>query len=212
MRSARPSGRRRGSNLPDDEGVEVESAADVPIYRSMRHASAWPPRFNPLLSALAVLVTLAAGVAAGPALAECTDAAEPKVNWRRCSLQGQTLTGVDLSGAMLRDATFQRASLGQAKLTEADGYRAKFISATAPGAVFDGARLIEADFTRADLTGASFRDADLRNAKMVGASLARADFTGARISGTDLRQADLSGARWTDGTHICAESSVGQCN
>ncbi|WP_083897377.1 pentapeptide repeat-containing protein [Azospirillum sp. B506] len=148
----------------------------------------------------------------GSALADCTEAARPTVNWRRCSLEGQMLTGVDLSGAMLRDASFQRATLGEAKLTDADGYRAKFISATAPGAVFDRARLIEADFTRADLTGASFREADLRNAKMVGASLARADLTGAKLSGTDLRHADLSGARWTDGKHVCAESSVGQCN
>ena len=162
----------------------------------------------PLLAAVAVVTIFSAG----PALAACTEAAQPKVNWRRCAMEGQTLTGVDLSGAMLRDATFQRANLGQAKLTDSDGYRARFVSSTAPGAIFDGARLIEADFTRANLAGASFRDADLRNAKMVGASLVRADLTGARLSGTDLSNADLSGARWTDGKHICAESSIGQCN
>ncbi|SMF71347.1 Pentapeptide repeat-containing protein [Azospirillum oryzae] len=190
----------------------VELTVAGPIYRRMKTASVQPIHSRLRSGILAAAAAVLAVLSAAPALADCTEAAQPKVNWRRCSLEGQTLTGVDLSGAMLRDATFQRATLGEAKLTDADGYRAKFISATAPGAVFDKARLIEADFTRADLTGASFREADLRNAKMVGASLARADLTGARLSGTDLRHADLSGARWTDGTHICAESSVGQCN
>lgn len=206
----RPDARWPGwmGDRPADGVRVVELTVGGPIYRRMKTASVQPIRSPILLAAAVVLAVLSAG----PALADCTEAAQPKVNWRRCSLQGQTLTGADLSGAMLRDATFQRATLGEAKLTGADGYRAKFISVTAPGAVFDKARLIEADFTRANLTGASFREADLRNAKMVGASLARADLTGAKLSGTDLRDADLSGARWTDGTHICAESSVGQCN
>lgn len=190
----------------------VELAGGAPIYRGMRTAPVLPIRSRVRSGILAAAATVLTILATGQALADCTEAAQPKVNWRRCSLEGQTLTGVDLSGAMLRDSSFQRATLGEAKLVDADGYRAKFISTTAPGAVFDRARLIEADFTRADLTGASFREADLRNAKMVGASLARADLTGAKLSGTDLRHADLSGARWTDGKHVCAESSVGQCN
>uniref|UniRef100_UPI001955295A pentapeptide repeat-containing protein n=1 Tax=Methylobacterium sp. B34 TaxID=95563 RepID=UPI001955295A len=111
------------------------------IYRRMTTASVPPARTGPWSgirpAAAAVLILLAAG----PALADCTEAAQPKVNWRRCSLEGQTLTGVNLGGAMLRDTTFQRATLGQATLADADGYRAKFISASAPAAVFDRARL-----------------------------------------------------------------------
>lgn len=159
--------------------------------------------FLPLLPALVVPQA---------ALAGCTDPATPEVNWRRCFHDGRPLVGVDLTKAQLRDATFQRSDLTRANLTGADAYRAKFVSATLPQVVFDGARLIEADFTRADLTAASLRGADLRNAKLVGADLRGADLTGARLEGTDLRNANLSMAVWLDGTRVCAEGSVGQCN
>lgn len=166
-----------------------------------------------IFAAFAVLATfLGTALVPSVALAECTDPAQPKVNWRRCYFDGRDLSSVKLAGAMLRDATFQRATLKDADLSETDGYRAKFFSATMPGVKLDGARLIEADFTRADLSGASLKETDLRNAKLVNAILQRADFTGARLGGADLRHADLSGAIWIDGTTVCAEKSVGQCN
>lgn len=158
--------------------------------------------------ALAVLAAFLPAVA----FAECTDPAQPEVNWRRCYFDGRDLVGVDLSKAMLRDAAFTRATLDKANLGGADAYRAKFVSASLQGARFDGARLIEADFTRAELAGASFEEADLRNAKFVNAVLTRADFTGARLAGTDFRNADLSGATWVDGRRVCSEHSIGQCN
>ena len=174
------------------------------------------PVSSPISSGMNRIVVIAAALgaallSAAPALAECTDPAQPKVNWRRCYFDGRDLGGVDLSGAMLRDTTFQRAKLKVANLSEADRYRAKFVSADLPQVNFAGARLIEADFTRADLTGAVFREADLRNAKLVNAVLKGADFTGARLGGADLRHADLSGATWIDGKRVCAENSVGQC-
>ena len=146
------------------------------------------------------------------ALAACTDAAEPGVNWRRCYHDGRELHGVNLEGAMLRDATFQRSAMKDANLSHVDGYRAKFVSATMTGVRFDHARLIEADLTRADLTGASLVEADLRNAKLVNAILRDANLTGAKVQGTDFRNADLSGATWVDGSRKCAEQSIGQCN
>lgn len=160
----------------------------------------------------ALPIALALALLAAPAWAACTDPAGPGVNWRRCYHDGRDLKGVDLSGAMLRDATFQRSDLSGATLATVDAYRAKFFSARMPGAVMDGSRLIEADFTRADLSGARFRGADLRNAKLVDTNLRQADLTGARLDGTDLRNADLSGATWTDGKRTCATPSVGQCN
>lgn len=162
--------------------------------------------------ALAVLSTAALLSAATPARADCADGAAPGVNWRRCLFDGRPLVGADLSGAMLRDSAFYRGRLDGANLTGADAYRAKFVSATAKGAKFDRARLIEADFTRADLAGASFVGADLRNARLSDANLRGGDLTDARLHGADLRQADFSGARWIDGSKICAENSIGQCN
>lgn len=165
-----------------------------------------PALFRALPIALAALLT------AAPAWAACTDPAAPGVIWRRCYLDGRDLRNVDLTGAMLREATFQRSDLAGATLRDVDGYRAKFFSAKMPGAVLDEARLIEADFTRADLSGAKLRGADLRNAKLVDTNLRQADLTGARLGGTDFRNADLSGATWTDGKRTCATPSVGQCN
>jgi len=146
------------------------------------------------------------------AVAGCTDPASPGVNWRRCYHDGRDLGAVDLSGAQLRDATFQRSLLDGGILDGIDGFRAKFISASMTGVSLNGSRLFEADLTKADLTGASLRDADLRNAKLVNAILRDTDFTGARLAGADLRNADLSGAIWVDGTRICADGSIGQCN
>jgi uncharacterized protein YjbI with pentapeptide repeats len=156
----------------------------------------------------AVLLALSAQTA----LAACTEFPEPGVNWRRCYHDGRDLTGVNLEGAMLRDATFQRSAMKGANLSQVDGYRAKFVSATMTGVRFDHARLIEADLTRADLTGASFVETDLRNAKLVNAILRDANLTGAKVQGTDFRNADLSGATWVDGSRKCAEQSIGQCN
>ncbi|MFQ5534245.1 MAG: pentapeptide repeat-containing protein [Sphingomonadales bacterium] len=147
----------------------------------------------------------------GAAMAGCTDPARPGVDWLRCYHEERLLTGVDLSGARLRDARFARADMSNSNLTGIDARRAKFIAAKLSGVRLDEANLTEADFTRADLTGASFKNADLRRSRLFRANLRRADFTGARIDGADLLNADLSGATWIDGTSVCAEGSVSQC-
>ena len=147
----------------------------------------------------------------GPALAFCTDPAGPGVQWDRCVYDERSLVGIDLSGASLRSALFRRTDMTDAKLEGAVAYRAKFISAVLVNIDFDKASLGEADFTSADLSGASFRGADLRRTRFFRATLHGADFTGAHLRGADFFSADLSGARWTDGKHICAEGSIGQC-
>ncbi|GEO39509.1 uncharacterized protein YjbI with pentapeptide repeats [Skermanella aerolata] len=160
----------------------------------------------------AAFAAILLALSAETALAACTEFPEPGVNWRRCYHDGRDLTGVNLEGAMLRDATFQRSAMKGANLSQVDGYRAKFVSATMTGVKFDQARLIEADLTRVDLTGASLVETDLRNAKLVNAILRDTNLTSARIDGTDFRNADLSGATWIDGSRKCAEQSIGQCN
>jgi uncharacterized protein YjbI with pentapeptide repeats len=161
---------------------------------------------------IAVLAFAGACLVSGPALAGCTDAAAPGVDWSRCYLDGKDLRNVDLTGAWLRSASFNRADLSDSNLSEVDGFRAKFVSAMATNARFDGARLEKADLTKADLSGASFADANLRHARFFRANLRGADLTGARMRGADLLNADLSGATWTDGEKVCAEGSIGQCN
>jgi uncharacterized protein YjbI with pentapeptide repeats len=155
-----------------------------------------------LILALATPAAQAAGCAALPATG---------VDWRRCQLDTRDLRGVDLTGAVLRDASLSRSNLEEAILVRVDGRNARFTSAEMRGADLTGAVLVRADFTRADLNGAKLAGADLRRAQFFGADLRNADFTDARMEGTDLLRARLDGARWTDGTSICAEGSVGAC-
>lgn len=147
-----------------------------------------------------------------PVLAACSDVPAPGVYWRRCFQDAQALQGVDLSGAVLRDASFKRADLSNANLSATDARRAKFVSAILHATRFDGANLVQADLTKAELVGASLRDANLTRARLFRANLSGADLSGARLQETDLLNADLSGAIWIDGTTVCAEGSIGQCH
>lgn len=149
--------------------------------------------------------------AALPASAGCSDFAQPGVYWRRCLQDAQDLRGVDLTGANVRDASFNRADLSGATLVEVDARRAKFVSATMRQVVLDGARLVRADLTKADLTEASLKGVDFTSARLFRANLRGADLTGARLDAADMLKADLSGAIWIDGITICAEGSLSQC-
>jgi len=161
---------------------------------------------------LRLLPALLAGLLAQPALAACTDPPAPRVDWRRCLLDGRSLAGADLTRAVLRDASLQRVQLAGARLIEADGFSARFVSSDLAGADLTGAALREADFTRATLRGARLVGADLRRARLFRADLSQADLTGAQLAGADFADAVLDGARWTDGERICAAGSIGSCH
>jgi uncharacterized protein YjbI with pentapeptide repeats len=146
------------------------------------------------------------------ALAGCTDPPAPGVNWQRCVQDGLEFREVDLTGARLRGTSFFRADLTGSDLSEVNAFEAKFVNAMMAGVRLDRAKLSEADFTKADLSKASLVGADLRRARFFSAVLRGADLTDARLGGADLTRADLSGATWRDGTHVCAEGSIGRCN
>ncbi len=169
-------------------------------------------RFGFMIAGIAAAAVLGALIGPGTALAACTDPPAPGVNWQRCAFDGLDLTGVDLSGARLRDGSYFRSDLSGSNLSKISAFRAKFVNAALREVKLDGAKLSEADFTKADLTGASFKGADLRRARFFNAILRRVDLTDARLRGADLTRADLSGATWIDGKRICAEGSVGRCN
>lgn len=149
--------------------------------------------------------------ASGPAIGACTDPPRPEVNWERCYMEERNFSGVDLSGALLRDARFHRSTLDGSNLSVVRAHRAKFISASLPETTFDHAHLTESDFTKANLQDASLANADLRRTRFFRANLRGADLSNARLTGADFLNADLSGATWVDGKTVCAEGSIGQC-
>lgn len=162
-----------------------------------------------------LLISVLAALLTAPAIAQAVDCnapAAPKVDWQRCYADSRDLSGHDLTGARLRETSFQRSLLKATKLTGADAYRARFVSAEMSGANLDDGIFVEADFTKADLSSASLKQADLRRTRFFRANLRGADLTGARLQGADFLNADLSGVRWTDGQRLCAEGSIGQCN
>ncbi|MEQ8396216.1 pentapeptide repeat-containing protein [Thalassobaculum sp.] len=149
--------------------------------------------------------------ATGSALAACTDPPQPGVDWRQCSFDRYDLAQIDLTGARLDNASFNRATLAGTTFTRLEGGRVRFLGADLKGAIFDQARLRSADFTEANLEGASFRDADLAESRLVSANLRGADLTGAKLRGVDFFRANLSGVTWVDGKRVCAEGSVSFC-
>lgn len=161
----------------------------------------------PILTPLIALFLLVAD----PVLAACSDAAAPKVDWRRCLQDGLELGKVDLTGAVLRDASFQRAQLTGARLAGVEAPDARFVSADLAGADLTGAMLRGADFTRGNLRGAVLARADLRRARFFRSDLTEADLSGAQLAGADFSGATLDGALWVDGEKRCAPGSMGRC-
>jgi uncharacterized protein YjbI with pentapeptide repeats len=167
------------------------------------------PSFSPLLLSLFLLLPLVLG--SGPARAACVDSAAPGVDWRRCLQDGRDFSNTDLSGAVLRDASFVRARLIGAKLAGAEAPDVRFTSANLTGADLSRAVMRGADFTRAVLRDASLAGADLRQARFFRADMRGVDLSGAELGGADMLDVMLDGALWVDGQRRCAADSVGAC-
>jgi uncharacterized protein YjbI with pentapeptide repeats len=145
------------------------------------------------------------------AFAECTTPPSEGVDWVRCSFDNDSLNRINISKSQLRSATFFRANLEGANLSEVQAHRTKFVSANLKNAMLDGGNFMESDFTSADLEGASLKNTDLRRVRFFRANLRNADFTGAKTERADLTRADLSGAIWVNGRK-CAAGSIGRCD
>jgi uncharacterized protein YjbI with pentapeptide repeats len=146
-----------------------------------------------------------------PAQAACTDPPQPGVDWRQCNFDRFELSNINLTGAKLDRASFNRAVMQETKFADLDGARTRFINTDLRNTTFEGASLRYADFTEADLRGATLARSDLADARFVSADLRGADLTGARIRDADFFRANLSGATWVDGTRVCAENSISFC-
>jgi uncharacterized protein YjbI with pentapeptide repeats len=109
----------------------------------------------------------------------------------------------DLSGAQLRGADLNHASVSSTNLNGAD-----FSNANLSNAWVGNAKALNANFTKAnmasvfleqsDLSGALFRGADLNHAAMSTTNLADADFSSANLTDTWLGGANISQCNFTN--------------
>ncbi len=133
-------------------------------------------------------------------LRDCLTAAQPKVEWSGCKMEGAQLDRANLQGAQLREAILNGASLQQANLKGADLSYAEL----------NFSNLSMADLSGALLLGTSLRGANLTNTNLRAANLSYADFSGADLSSAQLEGALLDNAIWIDKSK-CAPQSVGRC-
>lgn len=171
--------------------IALESI-DVPDFREHHFVPqsvsiASPRRFHmktTILSALAVLTTLAIGLPA--TAADPTDVQrllETKI-CAGCDLAGADLTGADLSGAHLLGADLRDANLKGAILTNAN----------LEGADLTGANLTNANLTEAFASNAELDYANLKNANLANANLNHTNTVGAVLTGINLEGAQVFGS------------------
>jgi uncharacterized protein YjbI with pentapeptide repeats len=101
-----------------------------------------------------------------------------------CYLAYEKYEGLDLSGAVIVEATLQEAGLEASRLDGVLAMRVLGNGLSLKGSSLIGANFYKADLVESDLTGVLAREAIFQ----------RATLTNARFGGADLRQADLQGA------------------
>jgi uncharacterized protein YjbI with pentapeptide repeats len=164
------------------------------------------------------LALVAPSMTALPALARCSDAPAPGVDWQDCRkgnliLEHDNLERANLAGTDLSSTDLSWANLSRANLTKAQLMRSKLKGVSAPRAIFtkvfgsrtdfSGANLEEADFERAELSRSDFTNSNLAfvdfNRSDIGrsdfsdATLIDPDFSFANLARADLRTAKISG-------------------
>ncbi len=105
------------------------------------------------------------------------------------------LRGVDLGGAILRDANLRGSYLSGACLEDSDLSRA----------IFEGSYLKDASFTHATVLDVDFE----------GANLKRVSFGGARVLRSHFVRAEISDTAWTGaqvGGSVFAQTDIGAMN
>jgi uncharacterized protein YjbI with pentapeptide repeats len=111
------------------------------------------------------------------------------------------LSGIDLSGAVLRKARFVGTRLAGAvllltNLRSADFFHADLSGAKLHGAMFDGAKLRETELSDAIAGTLPISNSDgTQSTRAQPTSFVHADLTGARVKGFNIGHANTEGAR-----------------
>ena len=114
-----------------------------------------------------------------------------------------TLERADLLGATLNRVDMNRAILQRTSLARSSLFRVKLREANLEGAIFASARVERADFEGANLRNVSWTDARLMRTHMTRAGSQHSTFVNCHITdsdmnGTNLRHSDFSEARLVD--------------
>lgn len=126
---------------------------------------------------------------------DLTDAVLANASMVRADLSRATLDRADLTSACLHRARFCEASLRGSNLAKTDLSEADLSSCVGDCCLFGSANLTGAVLANALLRNAVFWHAKLNQAVLRGAHLAGAEFEGADIEGADFTRANLEGAR-----------------
>jgi uncharacterized protein YjbI with pentapeptide repeats len=109
-------------------------------------------------------------------------------------LSGSDMSDIDCSSASFHKANLFKAILTNAWCFDADFSEANLTEANMSGADLSCAKLIGTNLTRANLEGADLSYAFLNGANLTGANLKGVDLSYAVLEGADLTNADLTGA------------------
>jgi len=158
----------------------------------------------------ALAITAGAGVMASPsAMAACSNAANPGVDWSGCRKRALIVNGTDFSearlertdftGSDMRDTNLTSVNLGKATLTRSSIGGAKVLNASMSGV--EGIRMgaAKTEFQAVDMTKsmffrAVFTEAVFRDVNFSKAEFSRANFTGALLENTSLEYSNMSRA------------------
>jgi uncharacterized protein YjbI with pentapeptide repeats len=118
-----------------------------------------------------------------------------EVNFIECDLSEAVFNEASIRGIisnMLTNASFTKASLKGADLSQSSAHRCTFDEADLTGAIFDESDLYESSFVRAKCKRSSFFRANIARCSFQGALLEEAVLSGAKLNkDTDFRGASL---------------------
>jgi uncharacterized protein YjbI with pentapeptide repeats len=151
---------------------------------------------------LCLAVVLAAfSLSANAALAKCSAAAAPGVDWTECDkkliildgsdLNDANLTGVDFTSTDLRNSNLLAANFEKATLV-----RASLADSNAKGAKFDRIEAYRTNFSRINAQDAVFTGGEMQRSNFTGANLVNVDFTKAELGRADFTDADITGTKF----------------
>jgi len=148
-----------------------------------------------------------------PALAGCSDFAEPGVNWEKCKKRNVIISGTDLTGAnmsksdmgasdlrnaILNGSNFKKAILLRASLNGSSAKGTNFEGIIASRVDFRSTNIEDANFQKSEISRADFSDSTLKNIDFSKAELPRVKFENASLTNVMFQNTNLARANFSN--------------